>query len=297
MTQQQPSDRIEIERLPLSALVPDRRNARTHSDRQVRQIAASIAGFGFVNPILIDEDNRIIAGHGRHAAARQLGLDEVPVIRLAHLTPPRKRALALADNKLAENAGWDVQLLAQELTYLSQVEVDFEVAVAGFSAAEIDVFIEGDAPDDNDPGDDADPPPAPMPPAATVVRPGDLWMLGQHRLLCGDARAATDVERLLAGAPAHTVFTDPPGPVPSDGGGGGGAGANHFVCVDWRHLRELLRAGRPVYGMDMDPGRVETAIRRWQDHTGRSATHADTGRTLAELRLARRDNEATVHAE
>ena len=132
-------NRFNVVRMPIADLKPDARNPRTHSKRQIEQIAASIDEFGFVNPILIDERNQIIAGHGRLAAAQLLGLDPVPAIRLCHLTEAQKRALALADNKLAENAGWNEEVLAQELHYLSEIEVDFDVAVTGFSTAEIDL--------------------------------------------------------------------------------------------------------------------------------------------------------------
>ncbi len=151
-------DPIKIQQIPVAALEPDPRNARTHSKQQVRQIGASIREFGFVNPILIDEANRIIAGHARRDAAAQLGLETVPVIRLSHLTEHQKRALAIADNKLPENTGWNEEVLAQELKILSEVEVDFDVTITGFAPAKIDLLIEGLAPADDPSADEiADP--------------------------------------------------------------------------------------------------------------------------------------------
>ncbi len=140
---------LTVEQVPTGRLESSSRNPRTHSKKQIRQIADSIGEFGFTNPILIDQANRIIAGHGRLAAARLLELEIVPAIRLAHLSKAQKRALVLADNKLAENAEWDEELLAQELQYLSEVEVDFDVEITGFEAAEIDLLIEGLAPADD----------------------------------------------------------------------------------------------------------------------------------------------------
>ena len=143
-----------MEQVPISVLKPDPRNARTHSKKQVRQIAASIREFGFVNPVLIDEANLVIAGHGRLAAARLLSLETVPAIRLAHLSETQKRALVIVDNKLAENAGWNEEVLAQELKILSEVEVDFDVTITGFAPAEIDLLIEGLAPTDDPSADE-----------------------------------------------------------------------------------------------------------------------------------------------
>ncbi len=190
------NDRLKVEQVATGALNPNPRNARTHSKKQIRQIAASIREFGFVNPVLIDEANQVIAGHGRLAAAKLLDLEEVPAIRLIHLTEAQKRALALADNKLAENAGWDEELLAQELRYLTEIEVDFEVEITGFEVAEIDLLVESLDPRESDPK--ADKIPDIPPPKEVTVRTGDLWHLGRHRLLCGDAIEGKSYECLLA---------------------------------------------------------------------------------------------------
>jgi DNA modification methylase len=195
---------LAVEHRPVNALVPYARNARTHSDAQVAQIAASIREFGFTNPILVDGDNGIIAGHGRLLAARKLGLATVPVIELAGLSEAAKRAYVLADNKLALNAGWDDTMLAAEVADLAGMGIDLDVV--GFGAGEIDKLLDlhqqGGAP--------SFPDEAPEPPADAVTRPGDLWRLGPHRLLCGDATRLDDLRRVLNGALADMVFTDPP---------------------------------------------------------------------------------------
>ena len=197
----------------LSDLRPYARNARTHSRRQVAQIAESIRQFGFTNPVLVSGDGEIIAGHGRVEAARLLGLAEVPTLVLDHLSEAERRAYVLADNKLALNAGWDQELLAIELQGL--IELGFEVELTGFSTVEIDLVLEqagesratlpGTA-DAAEPADDAIP--AALPHA--VTHRGDLWQLGRHRLLCGDARLAESYARLLADERVDLVFTDPP---------------------------------------------------------------------------------------
>ena len=168
-----------VERWPLDRLIPHARNARTHSEEQVAQIAGSIAEFGFVNPILVGDDGVMVAGHGRVLAARKLGLSEVPVIVLSHLTPTQRRALMIADNHIAANAGWNEEMLAAELAALK--DEAFDLDLLGFDDAEIDRLLAGS--DD----ETADLDEAPEPPAEPVSRPGDLWICGEHRVLCGDA--------------------------------------------------------------------------------------------------------------
>lgn len=203
----------KVERAPTRSIIPNPRNARTHSEAQVRQIAASIERFGFTNPILTDDRSMILAGHGRLEAARLLGMSEVPVLRLSHLSDAERRAYVLADNKLALNAGWDRDLLASELQGL--IDLDFEVELTGFSAAEIDFALDAAA-DARPDGDDAiDRVPELIGPS--VTRPGDLWVLGRHRLVCGNARSAEDFSRLMDSARAHMIFTDPPYNVRIDG--------------------------------------------------------------------------------
>ena len=194
----------EIRMVPVSALVPYARNARTHSDAQVAQIAASIAEFGWTNPILIDGERGLIAGHGRLLAARKLELQEVPVIELAHLTSEQKKAYILADNRLAENAGWDAELLKLELEELKAA--DFDLELMGFSGKELDELLGMGEEGGGLTEDDA----IPETPVDPVSRPGDLWILGNHRLLCGDSTMLSDVEKLMGGELADMAFTDPP---------------------------------------------------------------------------------------
>jgi DNA modification methylase len=196
----------KIEQWPLARLRPYERNARTHSPEQVAQIAASIQEFGFTNPILVGEDDGIIAGHGRLAAAMDLGLTEVPVIVLSHLTAEQRRAYVLADNQLALNAGWDEELLATELQELQLAE--FDLSLLGWSDEELADLLPGVEQLDPEGMGDADA--VPEPPAEPVTKPGDVWLLGDHRVMCGDSTVITDVERLMDGNKASLVFTDPP---------------------------------------------------------------------------------------
>ena len=192
---------LAVDYRPVKSLIPYARNAREHSPAQVSLIAGSIREYGFTNPILVDGDSGIIAGHGRVMAAQQLGLATVPVIELAHLTQAQKRAYVIADNKLALQAGWDEELLALELGELSELGVD--LAGLGFEAAELDaLFSTGAA----DPREDE----TPEVPAVPVSRAGDLWLLGRHRVLCGDATDEADVNRLLDGVTPTLMVTDPP---------------------------------------------------------------------------------------
>ena len=271
---------LQIEQTPIHALRPQDRNARTHSKRQIRQIADSMKRFGFNNPILTDDNSQIIAGHGRLEAAKLLGMTTVPSIRLSHMSETEKRAYIVADNAIALKAGWDRETLAIELQGL--IDLGFDVELTGFEPAEIDLIL-GDwqeasggsaAPEDQcaEPLEDA-----------TVSRPGDLWILGSHRLLCGDARSSEAYRTLLGADRADLIFTDPPYNVPIEGHVSGlgrvhhrefamGSGemteveftgfltqvfraaadvsrdgALHYICMDWRHLYEALSAGRAVY--------------------------------------------------
>lgn len=269
----------KVELRPLATLKPAPRNARTHSDRQIEQIAASIRQFGFTNPLLVDDEDRIVAGHGRLEAARRIGVAEVPVIRLSHLGPDELRAYALADNKVAENAGWDPEILKIEFAELSAIELDFDLEITGFSTTEIDLTI-GDG---DDASDDDDNPDDLLPSGRCWIEQDDLWQLGEHRLLCGDARSAESYQAVMGDEKARMVFSDPPYNVRVDGHVGGlGAvkhdefamasgemsrseftafleevfvleaqvsmnGAIHFQCMDWRHMGEMLEAGEAVY--------------------------------------------------
>ena len=196
------AERIEL--WPVERLRPYERNPRTHGEDQVAQLAASMVEFGFTNPILVDESNGILAGHGRLMAARQLGLAEVPVVRLEHLSEAQKRAYIIADNQLAATAGWDETLLAEEVGWLRDERFDLDLL--GFDATELERLLSLDGGEaEAEPEDEV-----PEPPKEPVTRPGDLWLLGEHRLLCGDATVLADVERVLGGALADMAWTDPP---------------------------------------------------------------------------------------
>lgn len=274
--------RLVIENLSTAAFIANPRNARTHSERQIAKIAASIAEFGFTNPVLVDEHDVLIAGHGRLGAAERLGLERIPAIRLTHLTESQKRALSIADNRIALDAGWNLEILAAELEQLASCEIDFDIEITGFETAEIDLLIDG-------PSETAEPDPADAAPEIDRDRPsctrdGDLWIAGEHRVLCGNALDLAAYRAVLGDARAQMVFTDPPYNVAVDGHVCGLGrikhrefkmaagemspsqymtfletafhymadssvdGAMHFIFMDWRHLGESLRAGTAVYG-------------------------------------------------
>jgi DNA modification methylase len=265
---------------PISTLRPYDRNARTHSKKQVKQIAASIKQFGFTNPVLITADAMIIAGHGRVMGARELGMVEVPTLTLPHLSPEEVRAYVLADNKLALNAGWDKEILALELQGL--VDFGFDVELTGFSLAEIDIALDAFA--DADPLASTGPEDRlPEPPITAVSQAGDVWVLGRHKLVCGDARERKTYDLLLGAERVDLIFTDPPYNVKIGGHVSGlgkvqhrefamaagemapsaftefltttltngaqrcASGAIAFVCMDWRHMRELFDAGTVAF--------------------------------------------------
>jgi len=195
----------KLEHWPIERLLPYIRNARTHSEAQIAQIAASIAEFGFTAPILAGSDGVIVAGHGRLAAARKLGLASVPVVVLEHLTPTQRRALVIADNKIAENAGWDEELLRLELAELQ--EADFDLALTGFDADELLEIMAGEeTTTEGHTDEDA----APEVPVTPVSKPGDVWIMGKHRLLCGDATDPASYDTLLGTERVAMIFQDPP---------------------------------------------------------------------------------------
>jgi ParB-like chromosome segregation protein Spo0J len=194
-----PADRVE--RLPISKLVPDARNARTHSDEQVAQLAASIEEWGWTIPVLVDEAGRIIAGHGRIMAAHRLGIEDVPVMVAAGWSDEKKRAYMLADNKLTLNGDWDLERLAIELADLRAS--DFDVSLIWFNESEIEALLKNE-------GGLTDPDEVPEPPAIPVSEPGDVWLLGKHRLACGDCTDAAVVDKALSGVKPHLMVTDPP---------------------------------------------------------------------------------------
>lgn len=185
---------MQIETLAVDRLIPYARNSRTHSEAQVAQIAASIKEFGFTNPVLIDADGGIIAGHGRVLGARQLGMTEVPCIRLGHLTEAQKRAYIIADNKLALNAGWDDALLALELRDL--MDDGYDVGLTGFDSKDIDALL---ATLEATPDGKTDADAVPAVQAEAISKPGDVWVMGKHRIMCGDSTSADNVQTLLGG--------------------------------------------------------------------------------------------------
>jgi len=195
---------MQVEQRKIEALIPYVNNSRTHSDEQVAQIAASVREFGWTNPILVDGKNGIIAGHGRLAAARKLGLTEVPVIVLDHLSKAQKKALVIADNKLASNAGWDDEMLRLELGDLQ--EMGFDATIAGFTTEELDALLSVTEGTDGLTDED-DVPEAPEKP---TTRLGDVWILGKHRLMCGDSTSIDAVEKLMDGTYPDCIHTDPP---------------------------------------------------------------------------------------
>jgi DNA modification methylase len=264
----------------VASLKPYPRNARTHSRKQIRQIANSIERFGFTNPVLISDAGEIVAGHGRVEAAKLLGMRTVPTLALSHLSEAERRAYVLADNKLALNAGWDREILAIELQAL--VDLEFDVEVTGFSLAEVDFALD-EAREASPEGPRSPEDLVPEVEGIAVSRPGDIWQIGRHRLLCGDTRDAAGLDRLMAGETADLVFTDPPYNVAIDGNVCGLGSVKHrefafasgemsesefttflsdtlgnmarvmrdgaiaFVCMDWRHMGELLTAGSRAF--------------------------------------------------
>lgn len=268
------SQALKIQYQLIEELTPYQNNARTHSRRQVKQIAKSIERFGFTNPILISDDGGIIAGHGRVRAAQLLRMSKVPVVKLSHLSEAERQAYVLADNKLALNAGWDEDMLAIELQAL--IDLDFDLEVTGFELAEIDLALSL-ASDDQD-QNDADIIPV-MVRDKPITQIGDVWILGQHRLLCGDAQQKSNIDQLVGTDQIDMVFTDPPYNVEIDGNVCGKGQVKHkefafasgemstdeftqflnqtlsnaasvckdgaiaFICMDWRHMRELMDAG------------------------------------------------------
>jgi len=272
--------RISIVYRPLDQLRPDPGNARRHSREQIRKIAGSIEAFGFNVPILVDPELNVIAGHGRLLACRELGHADVPTISLEHLTDAQARAFMIADNRLTEIATWDDRLLGEQLRELSELNLDFSLELTGFDMAEIDLLIEGVSGPSQQNDDDACPPVGSGP---AITRSGDLWLLGRHRIHCGSALEEEAYRAVMADDRAAVVFTDPPYNVPIDGHAiGKGSirhrefpmasgemdagqfteflrsacsllaqnsrdGAIHFVCMDWRHLGDMLVAGTAVY--------------------------------------------------
>jgi DNA modification methylase len=272
---------LEIKYLPIGSLRPYSRNARTHSKKQIKQIADSIRQFGFTNPLLIDKEQMILAGHGRLAAAELLSMKLVPCVRLDHMSPAQKKAYVLADNKLALNAGWDDELLALELKELLTIDCGFDIGITGFTIAEVDGLVEGLSVEE--PGSPRDDELPDLSDNSPVTQLGDIWQFGRHRLICGSALDSNVVQQLMARGLAQMVFTDPPYNVPIAGHVSGlgkvqhsefamatgemnktqftgfltsafqnlanfsADGSIHYICMDWRHMQEMLEAGEKTY--------------------------------------------------
>lgn len=262
----------------IDSLHPYARNARTHTKRQVKMIAESIKTFGFTNPILTDEDNTIVAGHGRVEAAKLIGMATVPTVRLENLTPDQIRAYVIADNRLAEKAGWDESILAIELQHLISVDLGFEISVTGFEIPEIDLILDH-ATTKPDSEDVLEPPLS----GPAITCSGDLWLLGKHRIFCGSSLQENSYVKLMEGRKADAVFVDPPYNMAIEGNVSGNGsihhrefemaagemtdkefieflsnsfgllvrnskpGSVHFACMDWRHAGEILAAGNHAY--------------------------------------------------
>ena len=273
--------RLSIVYLPIAELKLDLMNPRVHTPRQIRQIARSIERFGFNVPVLVDAHGKVIAGHGRVLACQLLGWTEVPTICLEHLNQAQARAFMIADNRLTEISEWDDRLLAEQLKELSELNLDFDLEATGFTMGEIDLRIEGlsEPASQDDSADDL----SALPAGPAVSRSGDLWQLGEHRVYCGNALDPVAYATLLEAAKAAMIFADVPYNVAIEGNVSGlGAihhrefamasgemsqaeftgfltkalslhsrhsveGALHFICIDWRHIAELLAAGREVY--------------------------------------------------
>jgi len=271
-----------LERVPITSLKLDPRNARKHSQKQVKQIARSIKTFGFISPVIVDGENNVIAGAGRILALQQLGWSTVLVLRVTHLTPAEALAFAIADNRLTENSTWDDRLLGEIFQDLARLDLNFDLDVTGFSVAEIDLRIEGLATPAVSGLDPADSLPE-VSDGPAVSKLGDLWILGKHRILCGDSTDPASYSTLMQGAQAALVFSDLPYNTPIDGHATGNGrvrhrefamasgemnssqftyflssvlhlfarntarGSIHFLCMDWRHQLELLTAGSQVY--------------------------------------------------
>ena len=267
--------RLEVSYVSPYAISPYEKAARKHSREQIRKLARNIEEFGFVVPILVDKDGTIIAGHARLEAAKRLELAEVPTVRIDHLSPAQIKALRLADNRLAEDASWDQAALKIEFEEIILEDPELELETTGFACAEIDIVLAND--DQESDGDDV----VPDTPKKAVSRRGDLWLLGEHRLLCGDARCGEDLATLMQGAKAQMVITDPPYNVKVGGHVTGSGrhgefvmasgemtetqflrfledslkalsdvsedGALHYIFMDWRHLCDLITAGAKVY--------------------------------------------------
>jgi hypothetical protein len=269
----------KVELVPIGQLRPNPRNSRKHPEQQIAQLMSSVSAFGFICPIVVDENMRVLAGHGRLEAARRLGIHEIPIIRVTHLTEEQKRMFVIADNKLAENSLWDHVMLLEEIQQLITSDADFKADTIGFTTAEIDMMLDPKPapkanPDDQIPEVD---------PSRAVTRLGDLWIMGNHKLFCGNSIDPVSYRILMAAERAIMIFIDPPYNVPIDKNVCGLGkvkhrefamavgemspdefvdflsqclallrrystdGSIHYICMDWRHLAELFEAAQQNY--------------------------------------------------
>jgi len=271
-----PSDQIEY--LPASSLRPNPRNPRTHSEKQIDQLVRSVLEFGLLLPLLVDSDNTVVKGNAVFAALKQIGIDPIPILRVSHLSPAQLRAYVIADNKTALNAGWDIEILKEDFAAIIDGDLDFDVSITGFEFAEVDLILDSTVAGGVDPADEL-----PPVPAVAVTRLGDIWSIGPHRLICGDATNAGTFAALMGEARAQMVLTDQPynvkinGPVSGKGKNKhrefpmasgemtspdyvsflgstyanlvaySAPGSLHYLFTDWRHADETNAAGKANY--------------------------------------------------
>lgn len=273
---------LNVEYISTQKIKPYKNNAKIHDNKQVQQIVNSISEFKFTNPILIDENDVIIAGHGRHLAAQKLGMTEVPVIKLFHLSDAQKKAYRIADNKLTENGEWDTDLLRLEFAELEKLELEFTLDITGFDIADIDVILDTSLTEKEVRLDEKANSVPFISEDEIISKIGDIWKLGQHRIICGDSLKRETFEKLFESKKATMVFTDPPYNLRVDNICGLGAikhkdfamasgemssdefqnflltnfkllkefsaeGSLHYTCIDWRHIKEIIGAGTEVY--------------------------------------------------
>lgn len=274
---------LVVEQIDIESIMPYKNNPKIHKNKQIQQIVNSISEFKFNNPILVDENNEIIAGHCRWLAAKQMNMTQVPVIKLSHLSDAQKKAYRIADNKLTENGEWDVDLLKIEFENLNSLDLDFSLDITGFDIADIDVMLDSSLTDKEVKIDEKANTVTFIPENEIISKEGDIWQLGKHKIICGNALDKNTYELLFKDEKANMVFTDPPYNVKIDGHVCGLGkikhkefsmasgemseeefqefllkssglmkkftkdGSLHYICMDWRHIKEMMNAGSIVY--------------------------------------------------
>lgn len=276
---------FKIENISLSSIKPYKNNPKIHNNKQVQQIMNSITEFKFTNPVLLDENNEIIAGHGRFLAAQKLGLTEIPAIKLPHLTEAQKKAYRIADNKLTENGEWDFDLLKVEFQNIKKLNFDFSLDITGFDTPELDVMFDPDLTNKEIKLDKKANSVPFIPENEIISKEGDIWQLGNHRIICGNSLIKETYEKLLENKKADMIFIDPPYNVKVEGHVCGNGkyhhkefamasgemsehefqeflaknftllkdfskdGSLHYICMDWRHIKEIINAGSVYNGL------------------------------------------------